>query len=165
MGRRNRTLSYAPALYFVTTTLQDWKPLFSTADLRDAVEMQLYNLIPLKADALMGFVIMPSHVHILVGCKHGGLQLSEFMRSFKSLISRYIIPGGGSIWMKRFDDFFIRTDNQFRVKLNYIHENPVRSGLVEDAISWKWSSARFWLADEEHPVLTKDWEWLSREDT
>jgi len=41
----------------------------------------------------------------------------------------------------------IGTDKQFRVKLNYIHENPVRSGLVEDAINWKWFSVRFWLAD------------------
>ena len=29
-------------------------------------------------------------------------------------------------------------------KVNYIHQNPVRAGLVERAIDYRWSSARYW---------------------
>jgi putative transposase len=61
--------------------------------------------------------------------------------------------------MRLFDDLVIVTEKQFYTKLNYIHENPVRKGLVKEAVDWKWSSARFWMNDEEHPVLKKDWDW------
>jgi len=30
-------------------------------------------------------------------------------------------------------------------KVNYIHQNPVRAGLVERAEDYRWSSARHWL--------------------
>lgn len=108
---------------------------------------------------------MPSHVHLFVGFTGGGKQLSEFMRTFKSLTSRWIFPNIGSVWMRRFDDLIINSDEQFNIKLKYMHENPLRKGLVEDIFDWKWSSAEFWHSDESHPVLTKNWDWLSREDT
>ena len=163
MGRRNRTLIEAPSLFFVTTTVREWKPVFSHEKL-DTLEQQLFALIPKYADALMGYVLMPSHVHLLVGCREGGGQLSTFMRSFKSLSARLIFPDAGSLWMHRFDDLVITTEKQFAIKLNYIHENPVRGGLVKDVIDWKWSSASFWMSNEPHSLLTKDWSWLSSED-
>jgi putative transposase len=164
MGRRNRTLITAPSLFFVTSTLKDWKPLFDTAEVRNRVQEQLFDLFPTKADALMGFVIMPTHVHLFVGCMGGGNQLSEFMRTFKSLTSRWIFPEEGSIWMRRFDDLVIAYEKQFNIKLKYMHENPLRKGLVTEVTDWKWSSAKFWHSDESHPVLTKTWDWLSHED-
>ena len=39
-------------------------------------------------------------------------------------------------------------------KVNYVHQNPVRAGLVERAIDYSWSSARIWqrLATESEPL-------------
>jgi len=108
----------------------------------------------------MGYVLMPSHVHFLVGCRGGGNQLSKFMKTFKSLSARKFFPGVGSIWIERFDDLRITTEKQLWIKLNYIHENPVRKGLVSKAIDWPWSSARFWILNEQKGVLTKEWDWL-----
>jgi putative transposase len=165
MGKRNRSLTIDPALFFVTSTLREWIPLFNTPEIRDKIQEQLFELFPVKADALMGYVIMPTHVHLFVGCKGGGKQLSEFMRSFKSLTARWIFPNHGPIWMYRFDDLVINSEKQFSIKLKYMHENPLRKGLVEEITDWEWSSARFWNSDDSHPVLTKEWDWLSGEDT
>ena len=33
--------------------------------------------------------------------------------------------------------------------INYIHENPVRRGLVTRGIDWKWSSARWYVSDRK----------------
>ncbi len=162
MGRRNRTLITVPSLFFVTTTIKEWKPLFATPKLRNKVQEQLFELFPTKADALMGYVIMPSHVHLFVGCKKGGKQLSEFMRTFKSLTSRWIFPEQDSTWMYRFDDLVITSDKQFEIKLKYMHENPLRAGLIDDIMNWRWSSARFWHSEKPHPVLTKDWDWIDK---
>ena len=162
MGRRKRTLISDANLFFVTTTVRDWNPVFSSEKL-DLLEKQLFALFPAYADALMGYVLMPSHIHILIGCRHGGEQLSWFMKTFKFLSARLIFPFSGSIWMPRFDDLVINTEKQFLIKLNYIHENPVRSGLVQEAIEWRWSSARFWQSEENHSVLKKEWNWETDE--
>jgi len=160
MGSRYRTKIKEPSLFFVTSTLKDWLCLFTSVEMRDPLAGLLFNLFPVKAEALMGYVLMPSHVHMMIGCKSGGVQLAEFMRTFKSLSARQLYPGKGSIWMAGYDDLVIKTEKQFGTKLNYIHENPVRAGLVKRVEDWKWSSAEFWMEDKPHKVLTKSWEWL-----
>ena len=53
-------------------------------------------------------------------------------------------------------------------KLNYIHQNPVRAGLVGKASDYRWSSARIWQGrqSENKPlVIDKDvihWRQASR---
>jgi putative transposase len=54
--------------------------------------------------------------------------------------------------MPRFDDVIIYGRKQFRVKLNYIHGNPVKAGLVANAIDYKYSSAKDWLTDQKGPI-------------
>ena len=36
--------------------------------------------------------------------------------------------------------------------VNYIHDNPVRRGLVEQAEDWKWSSLVEWLEEGSGPI-------------
>jgi putative transposase len=56
----------------------------------------------------------------------------------------------------------------FMEKLNYIHQNPVRAGLVERASDYRWSSARIWQgrqSENEPLVIDKDvihWRQASR---
>jgi len=126
----------------------------------DIVQDQLFELFPAKADALMGYVLMPSHVHLFVGCSKGGKQLAEFMRTFKSLTARKVFPGQGSIWMEGFGELVMTSERQFNIKLKYMHENPLRAGLINDIMNWRWSSAHFWHSEQPHPVLTREWDWL-----
>lgn len=44
--------------------------------------------------------------------------------------------------------FSIYSEAMFMQKVNYIHLNPVRAGLVERAIDYRWSSARIWQRQE-----------------
>jgi putative transposase len=162
MGKRYRTLITDPSLFFVTTTLKDWRPLFSCSEILDKVRNQLFALIPGYADVMLGYVLMPNHVHLMIGCKKGGKQLSEFMKAFKSITARSLFPNLGSVWMSRFDDLVITSEQQFLIKLNYIHQNPVRADLVDSVLDWEWSSARFWDLDEESQTLTKNWDWIPR---
>jgi len=160
MGKRNRSIITNPGLYFVTTTARNWTPYFRAPGSRDELENLLFSFFPSHANALMSYVIMLDHVHLLVGCREGGKQLSRFIQAFKSISARRIFPGLGNIWTRRFDDLLIRNHAQVVSRIDYIHYNPVRKGLVERAEDWKWSSAKFWSRDEPHPILTKDWEWM-----
>jgi REP-associated tyrosine transposase len=49
-----------------------------------------------------------------------------------------------SLWQHDSDVFSVTSESVFMQKVNYIHLNPVREGLVERPEDYKWSSARFW---------------------
>jgi putative transposase len=104
-----------------------------------------------------GFVVMLDHVHALVWfCEE--FQISLFMDRWKQLSSEKIaavykrdFPKYWSkqnpddpIWQPRYYGFNIFTERKLREKVNYMHNNPVRAGLVKEMCDWPWSSARFW---------------------
>jgi REP element-mobilizing transposase RayT len=49
-----------------------------------------------------------------------------------------------SLWQHDSDVFSVTSESKFMEKVNYIHLNPVRAGLVERAEDYRWSSARWW---------------------
>ena len=48
----------------------------------------------------------------------------------------------GELWQERFFDRAPRTVREYHEKVEYIHLNPVRRGLVKNAEDCKWSSMR-----------------------
>ena len=57
---------------------------------------------------------------------------------------------GVRFWQPKFHSFEIWERAKLEEKLNYMHDNPVRAGLVGSARDWLWSSARWYL--EQKPV-------------
>lgn len=68
--------------------------------------------------------------------------------------------------MARFDDLAIWSEKQFRIKLDYIHRNPVKAGLAGTPEGFPYSSAAAWLGDGADEVVrtTLDFEWPSGRD-
>ena len=158
MGLRQRRNIRGSALLFVTTTTLGKKRLFSSHEAMVTVQKLLFKTARDKEIILMGYVIMPSHLHLLIGVKYGGNQLSKFMHSLKGRI-RKDLYGDKKIWEGRFDNFLITTEKQFRIKLEYIHNNPVKAGLIEKSIEWIFSSALDWEKRESDNIVF-DFEWL-----
>ena len=86
------------------------------------------------------------------------------MKSFKNssavLIDRQRAERG-ELWQARFFDRALRTVEEYNEKVEYIHLNPVKAGLVQRAEEWPWSSVREYsgsLQEESthHPVLPID---------
>jgi hypothetical protein len=63
------------------------------------------------------------------------------------------------LWKDRFDDLVIESEETLRVKIEYIHNNPVRAALVSDPEDWRYSSARNYLRDD-HSILPVATDWL-----
>jgi REP element-mobilizing transposase RayT len=61
-------------------------------------------------------------------------------------------------WMKRFDDAYIRNDAMFGSRLDYIHSNPVKAGLVDLPENYIYSSARNYIL-RDHSVLDVATDW------
>jgi putative transposase len=55
-----------------------------------------------------------------------------------------------SFWQRRFYDFNVWSRKKRIEKLNYMHMNPVKRGLVAEAKLWAWSSYRFYQYGEEN---------------
>jgi len=58
------------------------------------------------------------------------------------------VPARGPFWQARFYDFNVWTDKKRVQKLRYMHQNPLKRGLVPTPEDWPWSSYRFYAFDE-----------------
>ena len=77
------------------------------------------------------------------------------MEQFRGRLVEAVLEQG-HVWQRRFYDFVVRSRHKRAEKLRYMHENPVRRGLVTSPEEWRWSSYRAY-ADEEHgPVLVNE---------
>lgn len=98
-----------------------------------------------------GIVIMPDHVHMLftpLKDKGGNpFGLAEIMNGIKGASAHSInkvLNRQGPVWQSESFDHILRSDEKIREKVEYICQNPVRKGLVEqeDDYPWLW---REWM--------------------
>ena len=89
---------------------------------------------------LFGYVVMPEHVHLLLD-EAGAFNPSKVIQVVKQKVSSYFGHGRGiPFWQRRFYDFNTWSPGKIKEKLIYMHENPLRRGLVAHPRDWPWSS-------------------------
>ena len=94
---------------------------------------------------VISWCIMPNHVHVLIELIENVL-LSNILHSWRSFSSNEInkiLNRTGRLWMPEYFDRFIRDNEHFNNVVDYIHNNPVKAGLVDDPTKYKWSSAGY----------------------
>jgi REP element-mobilizing transposase RayT len=158
--------------HFITATVVDWIDVFTRKTYRDTVIECLEYCITNKAMVLYGYVIMSNHIHLIVQSSDG--KLSDLIRDFKKFIATKILekiqlePESRREWM--LERFKLATESHSRnknyqfwqygnhpeeiytnafmwSKLDYIHLNPVRAGIVEKASQYIYSSASNYVYD------------------
>ena len=96
-----------------------------------------------KKYKLIGYVLMPNHVHILIKPLENN-SLASIMHSLKSYTSHEankILERTGKFWSKEYFDRYMRDHDHFIKTLNYVHNNPVKAGLCKKFFDWRFSSA------------------------
>ena len=114
---------------------------------------------------------MPEHVHLLISEPQKG-NPSHVVQAIKQGFARHILKPGRlrpqrgqgelfaepeHVWQKRFYDFNLWTKHKRIEKLRYMHENPVRRGLVLQPEQWTWSSFRSYACGEAGTVKMNQW--------
>ena len=110
-----------------------------------------------KKYELICWCIMPNHVHTLIAPVEG-MSLSEIMYDWKSYTTHAInkaLNRKGKLWMMEYFDRYIRDNDHFQKVVNYIHNNPVKAGLVANPSDWRWSSASSQLGGLQVSVPAK----------
>ena len=123
---------------------------------------------------ILAYCLMPNHFHIVVMPSQAE-DLSKWMQwLMTSHVRRYHHHYGtsGHVWQGRFKSFIVQEDNYLITLLRYVEANPVRAGMVNSAIDWKWSSyfyrerkndIFFSLIDSSYIKLPENWnEYVNR---
>ena len=158
--------------HFITFTVVDWIDVFTRQTYKDVIIESLDYCIQNKGMILFGYVIMSNHIHMIIQSQEA--TLSDLIRDFKKFTAKSILekiqnsPESRTEWMlKRFK---LATKSHSRnknyqlwqygnhpeevysnkfmwTKLDYIHLNPVRAGIVEKASHYVYSSASNYVSD------------------
>jgi putative transposase len=158
MGLRYKYQNLANC-FFITTSFKDRYPWGRSSGVYEALVMALkYQIIETEAK-LAAYVLMPSHIHFALFMD--GAKLYGFIRDFKKYTAQkslYEICGVKAIWQSRYDRQVICTTKVLIKKIEYIHFNPVKAGLVARPQDWKWSSAGDYIEGRDGPLkVTKEW--------
>jgi putative transposase len=103
---------------------------------------------------VMDYVVIPEHVHLLVS-EPGRDLLSAALQGLKLSVTRR--SKMRPFWLPRYYDFNVRTDAKRFEKLNYMHWNPMKRGLVERPEDWRWSSYQYYQTGVQGRVTIKGW--------
>lgn len=161
------------ALHFLTFTVVDWVDVFTRKIYRDIVLDSFKYCQEQKGLILKGYVVMSNHIHLLAQSKEG--KLSDSIRDFKKFTAQMILKQmlnngeSRSAWMLKRFEFAAKSNSKnseyqfwqvgnhpeeiysekfFWTKLNYIHMNPIRLGIVSKASDYLYSSASNYVGKE-----------------
>jgi putative transposase len=154
------------ATHFLTFSIMGWIDIFTRQSYRDLILDSFEFCRKNKRLEISGYVIMSNHIHTIWTALNN--NLSDIIRDFKTYTSKAITATvekeiesrrNWLLYMFNFyanrtaaNDYYkvwtgnnhpeeIYTESFFRTKLNYIHENPVRAGLVAEPSHYLYSSA------------------------
>jgi len=162
-------------LYFMTFTVVGWVDLFSRKTYKDIVIESFKYCQAHKGLNLFAYVIMTNHIHLLASSEVG--DISGFIRDFKNFTTKRFLEvietteesrrdwlkivfdyhaklkpkQSHQIWIHESHPEHIYSQKFIEQKIDYIHNNPVRAGIVEYADDYLYSSARNY-ANRESPI-------------
>lgn len=169
MGHKGFKIRNQYLPHFVTFTVVGWVDIFTRKQCRDILITNLKYCIDHKGLLLYGYVIMSNHLHAIMAVEEDTNGLSFFIRDYKSYTSKQLIQWILSThkesrqdWMTSiFRNYGLSTHQNemfqiwthynhpvlvtemdiFNQKINYIHNNPVKAGIVRKTEDYLYSSA------------------------
>jgi len=132
-----------PGTYFVTFSTWQRRRLFVVESYVRLFLKTMYGYRRLGKFELHAFVVMPEHVHLLVTPAHD-VTLEHAIQIIKGGYSHALgamIGRKREIWQRGFTDHRIRDERDFLQHREYIHQNPVKRGIVADATEYRYGSA------------------------
>lgn len=139
--QRHRPVYYAPVaahgrsiIIFHTVCTKRRRPCLATSGVHEHVRAAWSR----ATHWLVGrYVIMPDHIHLF--CSPAYLpanRLDLWVRFWKAGVSRLLGAPEGALWQTDFWDKQLREGDSYQQKWDYVRENPVRAGLVQQAADW-----------------------------
>jgi REP element-mobilizing transposase RayT len=168
MSSENYQISDQHATYFLTFTVTDWIDVFTRINYKTIIVESLAFCMKNKGLKLYAWCLMTNHIHLICRTEEP-FRMSDFIRDFKQYTAKKVLEEIRATtecrkdWMlyrfefegkndKRITKYRFWQDKSHPIELfsnefingrmNYIHQNPVRTGFVANAEDYLYSSAR-----------------------
>lgn len=169
MARKWSNLNLPGALHYITGNFLDRTPVFSDEKCCTAFLDELQKLNRRWPSKLITYVLMPDHFHLIANPRDG--RIKEFTGHLKALSAKAIVRAnsrfafdeieiGHQVWQESFKDLALWSDWMIWQKINYIHANPVKAGLVNSAKDYYWTGFKsFYSLGDEPLAVDHEWWW------
>ena len=150
-------IEYTGAWYHVMNRGRRKEKIFSTSkdyEIFITVLMETVEMLNLKVAA---YCLMPNHYHLLLHTPDG--NISRCMRHVNGVYTqRYnrLHQKEGQLFRGRFKAVVVDNDNYLLEVLRYIHQNPMKAGMVKSVDDFTWSSHKGYCS------RAKRWDWLHK---
>jgi putative transposase len=163
--------------YFLTNTIVGWLPVFTRPEAVNIIYDSWRHCQRQRGLLILGYVILENHLHLIASAP----DLPTVMQNFKSFTARSLIDllerrsaagllrqlqahkprhktdSDYQLWQEGHHPEQIRTEAMMWQKLEYIHNNPVARGYVDDPLHWRYSSARNYAGSPGLIDVVTDW--------
>jgi putative transposase len=166
MARKWSNVNLPGALHFVTGNFLNRVPLFNDSACCEAFLEVLCALNHQWPSKLIAFILMPDHFHLISNPRDGCIK--EFIGALKSLSAKRILTlhksvrvrPRGQVWQESFKAMPLWSGWMIWQKINYIHANPVKAGIVRSARDYRWSSFHSYYSQTPELIpVDRDWAW------
>ncbi|MCX2738711.1 REP-associated tyrosine transposase [Pontibacter anaerobius] len=159
-------LSNPDSIFFITLTVVEWADAFTRRDYCELVCESIHFCQQKKGLNLYGWCIMTNHVHLICSAP----RLPDVLRDLKKYTSRHLVEaikanpkesrkywllwmfksaaakssshGDYQFWQLAGHQIELSTNQMLEQRLEYLHQNSVKAGFVEEPEQWYYSSAR-----------------------
>ena len=162
MGRSRYKVHEPTAPHFITCTILNWIPIFTRIESTNIIFKSLKYLQQTDNLKLHAYVILENHLHLVASSD----DIAHSMRKFKAHTAKEILnllqkenvktileqlafykkshkkDTTYQLWQEGFQPKQILSEKMMREKIEYIHNNPIKRGYVDEATHWRYSSAR-----------------------
>ena len=178
-GRNRHNFEAYGEVFFVTSTIVGFIKLFDINSIRDIIIENLTYYQNRGDYTILAYVIMPNHIHLVLKANKDH-SISAIIGNIKRITSRKIRDELSrlnhwnilneleshskketqiaKIWKPRFDCLVITNERTLVQKVEYIHNNPVKKGLVENPDEYFYSSASNYKGFENN-ILNVGFNW------
>ena len=173
--RSRYKITDANGVYFMTATIVEWLPVFTSPKYFEIITSSLKFCREQKQLKLHAYVILDNHFHLVVS----GPDLSNTISSLKKFTAREVLSqlqqdrkewllnqlayfkkrhkteSAHQVWQEGVHPQLIINETMLIQKIECIHYNPVKRGLVDLPVHWRYSSARNFESGD-HSILAID---------
>jgi putative transposase len=136
--------------HMVTCGTRLRKRLFESESRLSLVQSTLFDQADRLSWQLEAWAILPNHYHFIAQAPEDAATLPQLLRGINSITARRINAEdktpGRQVWFRYWDTCLTIRESYF-ARLNYVHQNPVKHGMVVSAEDYPWCSMS-WFTEQ-----------------
>src|SRR5665647_2169444 len=156
MPRTARRLSNT-GIYHIMVRVINRQPIFYEEEDYQRYLNTLGRTIDKSDAVILGYCLMNNHVHLLIqDCNNAIATVMKSIGTSYAYWYNHKYERSGHVFQDRYKSENVEDDAYLMTVIRYIHQNPVKSGIIAEAESYRWSSYRIYCGTQEYPPgLTK----------